>query len=50
MACNNNKIDSFIFLDDEDFEVPTVRPSSGALPSDKWKGEDEEDDIKVTRQ
>ena len=35
--------------DADDFEPDTATPTAGVatIPSDKWDGEDEEDDIKV---
>ena len=33
--------------DADDFEPDTATPAVASMPSDKWDGEDEEDDIKV---
>lgn len=33
--------------DADDFEPDTATPAVVSMPSDKWDGEDEEDDIKV---
>lgn len=35
-----------IFLDDDNFEPPEITPSR--VTSNKWEGEDEEDNVKVS--